>query len=41
VVANLGPSPLAFAQFQSDKDGKLTTLRLTFVDGQAYDFDRD
>ena len=40
VVANLGPSPLAFAQFPSDKDGKLTTLRLTFADGQAYDFKR-
>src|SRR5215471_5975834 len=39
MAANLGPLPIAFAQFQNDKDGKPTTLRLTlFLDGQAYDF---
>ena len=41
MAANLGPLPIAFAQFQNDKDGKLTTLRLTFADGQAYDFKRE
>jgi len=40
-VANLGPLPIAFAQFQNDKDGKLNTLRLTLSDGQAYDFKRE
>jgi len=40
-VANLGPLPIAFAQFQNDKDGKPNTLRLTLSDGQAYDFKRD
>lgn len=41
VAANLGPLPSAFAQFQSDKDGKPTILRLTFASGQAYDFRRE
>ena len=42
VASNLGPLPIAFAQFQNDKDGKPTTLRLTFfLDGQAYDFRRE
>jgi CubicO group peptidase (beta-lactamase class C family) len=41
MAANLGPLPIAFAQFQNDKDGKPTTLRLTFSDGQAYDFKRE
>jgi CubicO group peptidase (beta-lactamase class C family) len=41
MAANLGPLPIAFAQFQNDKDGKLTILRLTFSDGQAYDFRRE
>jgi CubicO group peptidase (beta-lactamase class C family) len=41
VATNLGPLPRAFAQFQNDKDGKPATLRLTFGDGQAYDFRRD
>ena len=40
MAANVGPLPLAFAQFQNDKEGKLTILRLTFSDGQAYDFTR-
>ena len=41
VAANLGPLPIAFAQFQNDKDGKPTILRLTFSDGQAYEFRRE
>ena len=42
VASNLGPLPIAFAQFQNDKDGKPTTLRLTLLDGgQAYDFRRE
>ena len=41
IVANLGPLPIAFAQFQNDKDGKPNTLRLTLSDGQAYDFKRE
>jgi Domain of unknown function (DUF3471) len=40
MAANLGPLPIAFAQFQNDKDGNPITLRLTFSDGQAYDFKR-
>jgi hypothetical protein len=41
MAANLGPLPIAFAQFQNDKDGKPTILRLTFREtGQAYDFRR-
>jgi CubicO group peptidase (beta-lactamase class C family) len=30
-----------FAQFQMDKDGKLNLLRLSTVDGQAYEFRRE
>ena len=41
MAANMGPLPFGFAQFQIDKDGKPTILRLTFVDGQAYDFRRE
>jgi CubicO group peptidase (beta-lactamase class C family) len=44
IAANLGPLPSAFAQFQSDKDGKPAILRLTFLtftSGQAYDFKRE
>jgi CubicO group peptidase (beta-lactamase class C family) len=41
MAANLGPLPIAFAQFQNGKDGKLTTPRLTFADGQAYNFKRE
>jgi hypothetical protein len=41
MAANLGPLPIAFTQFQNDKDGKPTTLRLTLSDGQAYDFKRE
>jgi hypothetical protein len=41
MAANLGPLPIAFAQFQNDKDGKPTILRLTVREtGQAYDFRR-
>jgi CubicO group peptidase (beta-lactamase class C family) len=38
VARDLGPSPNAFVQFQMNKDGKLNVLRLSFDDGQAYDF---
>jgi CubicO group peptidase (beta-lactamase class C family) len=41
MAANLGPLPIAFAQFQNDKDGKPNTLRLTLSDGQVYDFKRE
>ena len=41
MAENLGPGPQAFAQFQADKDGQPAVLRLTFSDGQAYDFTRD
>jgi CubicO group peptidase (beta-lactamase class C family) len=40
-AANLGPIPVGFAQFQNDKDGKPAIFRLTFADGQAYDFKRE
>jgi CubicO group peptidase (beta-lactamase class C family) len=40
IAANLGQSPLGFAQLQADATGKLDTLRLTMADGQAYDFTR-
>ncbi len=41
IAANLGPLPIAFAQFQSDKNGKPTVLRLTFSDGQVCEFKRE
>jgi CubicO group peptidase (beta-lactamase class C family) len=43
VASNLGPLPIAFAQFQNDKDGKPTILRLTLTfvnNAQTYDFRR-
>ena len=40
VAANLGQSPLGFAQHQVDATGKFDTLRLTMAGGQAYDFTR-
>ena len=40
VADNLGPLPVGFVQFQMDKDGKLNVLRLSFDDGQAYEFKR-
>lgn len=41
VAEDLGPLPSGFVQFQMDKEGKLNTLRLSFDDGQAYDFKRE
>ena len=38
---NLGPLPSTFVQFQMDKEAKLNVLRLSFDDGQAYDFTRE
>ena len=41
LAGDLGPLPDGFVQFQMDKDGKLNALRLSFADGQAYDFKRE
>jgi CubicO group peptidase (beta-lactamase class C family) len=41
VAANAGPAPSGFVQMQIDKDGRLGVLRLSFDDGQAYDFRRE
>ncbi len=41
IVANLGPLPNGFVQFQIDKDAKPNVLRLTLDDGQAYEFRRE
>ena len=41
VVANMDERPNGFAQFEIRKDGKLGVLRLSFDDGQAYDFRSD
>jgi hypothetical protein len=41
VAADLGPLPDGFVQFQIDKDAKLNLLRLSFDDGQAYEFKRE
>ncbi len=41
VVENQGPQPNGFVQFQMDKNGRLNLLRLSFEDGQAYDFRRE
>ena len=41
VVEALGPLPHGFVQFQMDKDAKLNLLRLSFDDGQAYEFRRN
>jgi CubicO group peptidase (beta-lactamase class C family) len=41
VVENQGPRPSGFVQFQMDKEGKLNLLRLSFDDGQAYEFRRE
>ena len=41
VVANMDERPNGFAQFEIDEHGKLGSLRLTFDDGQAYDFRRE
>jgi hypothetical protein len=43
MAANLGPLPIAFAQFQNDENGKPTILRLTLTfvnNAQTYDFRR-
>jgi CubicO group peptidase (beta-lactamase class C family) len=40
-VEDQGPRPNGFVQFQMDKDGKLNLLRLSFDDGQAYNFRRE
>jgi CubicO group peptidase (beta-lactamase class C family) len=41
MVDNQGPLPNGFVQFQIDKSAKLDLLRLSFDDGQAYDFHRE
>jgi hypothetical protein len=41
MAENLGAGPTGFVQFQIDKAGKLGVLRLSFDDGQAYEFRRD
>ncbi len=41
VAENMGPRPGGFVQLQIDKDGKLGVLRLSFDDGQAYEFRRE
>jgi CubicO group peptidase (beta-lactamase class C family) len=41
VAKNLGDEPTGFAQFQADATGKLNVLRVTFDDGQSYEFRRE
>jgi CubicO group peptidase (beta-lactamase class C family) len=41
VAKNLGDEPNALGQFQADAAGKLSVLRITFDDGQAYEFRRE
>jgi CubicO group peptidase (beta-lactamase class C family) len=41
MAKNLGDEPNGLAQFQADAAGKLVVLRVTFDDGQAYDFRRE
>jgi len=41
VVANFGPLPNGFVQFQIDKDAKLNLFRLSIDDGQSYEFRRE
>jgi CubicO group peptidase (beta-lactamase class C family) len=41
IVANQGPLPLAFVEPRMDKEGKLSVLRLSFDDGQAYEYTRE
>ncbi len=41
VAEDLGELPAAFVQFQMDKDARLNVLRLSFDDGQAYEFTRE
>ena len=40
-IVDLDYMTRGFAQFQMDKDGKLNLLRLSLVDGQAYEFRRE
>ena len=40
-IVDLDYMTKGFAQFQMDKDGKLNLLRLSAVDGQAYEFRRE
>jgi CubicO group peptidase (beta-lactamase class C family) len=40
IAEDLGPRPSGFVQFQIDQEGKLGVLRLSFEDGQAYEFER-
>jgi hypothetical protein len=41
LAENLGPEPVAFAQFQMDATAMLNVLRLTANDGQTYEFRRE
>lgn len=41
ILANQGTLPLAFVEPRMDKDGKLSVLRMSFDDGQAYEFRRE
>ena len=41
IAEDLGPLPMGFVQFQIDTVGKLGRLRLSFDDGQAYEFVRE
>jgi len=41
VASNLGVEPNGLAQFQADAAGKPVVLRITFDDGQAYEFRRE
>ena len=41
IAEDLGPLPNGFVQYQMDKDAKLNLLRLSFDDGQAYEFRRE
>lgn len=41
MVDNLGSLPNGFVQFQIDKSAALNLLRLSFDDGQAYEFHRE
>jgi CubicO group peptidase (beta-lactamase class C family) len=41
IADSLGPLPNGFVQFQIDRGAELNILRLSFDDGQAYDFSRE
>jgi CubicO group peptidase (beta-lactamase class C family) len=41
IAESLGPQPNGFVQFQIDKGASLNILRLSYEDGQAYDFTRE